>query len=174
MLQVGLSVNEQCGGLITHHVERTKNGIHPIKLPVAAQQHLLNYTSHNDPPPKHIDRRTRSAVMTDPTPPAPTVDDLKKKLDPILVKIRSLRAEVDTLEHQTRQRLMAVQSMVQNGIPMQIGSEVLPKALAIIGDNTQAIIRLKTRIQFLGKFKGKLKGQVCTAKSTARKEHGVR
>lgn len=95
-------------------------------------------------------------TMTGPPPAAPTVDDLKKHLDPILAKIRALRAEIEAVEERNRQR--ATGPSVGNG---QQGSRWGEDG-TVLCDLQHEIPHLKLRILYLRKFEKKLNRQVRT------------
>ncbi|KAA6412764.1 MAG: hypothetical protein FRX48_03756 [Lasallia pustulata] len=99
-------------------------------------------------------QRIKSMTMTGPPPAAPTVDDLKKHLDPILAKIRALRAEIEAVEERNRQR--ATGPSVGNG---QQGSRWGEDG-TVLCDLQHEIPHLKLRILYLRKFEKKLNRQI--------------
>lgn len=108
--------------------------------------------------------------MTDSSSSMSTVDDLKRKLEPILAKIRGLKAQVEALEQENCPDLMGSLTMAQHRQPRMRSLEDNQD----VARRGHDIARLKVRLQHLELHEGKFKRQVRNAKSFAQRECCVR
>lgn len=98
-----------------------------------------------------------------------TVDQLKKRLKPILANIRDLQARLDALEQKNCHDLMIPLTVAHHNGQMVRSLEEI-KDVARQGHD---ISRLKVRLQHLRMYEGKFKRQVRTARSLAQRERCV-